>query len=262
MPSTPRLSSARAEMSRRIEHWLELPMALLGAVWLGLLIFELLQGATPATDTLGIAIWLSFIAEFGARFAVAPAKARFLRRNWITGLSLLLPALRVLRFVRVVRLMRAGRAVRAVRVARLLTSFNRGMRALGATMRSRGFPYVVALTCIVAVLGAAGMFTFERDTGGELAFATFGSALWWTAMLLTTMGSEFWPRSPEGRLICLLLSIYAFAVFGYITATLASYFVGSDAERERERFRRLEEELSAVRVALQRLSNPPPAGGA
>jgi voltage-gated potassium channel len=48
-------------------------------------------------------------------------------------------------------------------------------------------------------------------------------------MLLTSMGSEFWPRSPEGRLLCLLLAIYGFAVFGYITASFASFFVGRDA---------------------------------
>jgi voltage-gated potassium channel len=73
-------------------------------------------------------------------------------------------------------------------------------------------------------------------------------------MLLTTMGSEFWPQSPEGRLICLVLSVYAFAVFGYITATLASYFIGSDAERERDRADRVEQELAIIRRTLQQLA--------
>jgi voltage-gated potassium channel len=234
-------------------------MTLLGALWLVLLIFELLSAPRPWTDTLGIAIWVSFVLEFGFRFSVAPTKVRFLRRNWITGLSLLLPALRVLRFARVVRLLRVGRAGRAIRLARVLTSFNRGMRTLGSTMRTRGFPYVLALTVIVLLLGASGMFAFERETGSEQGFATFGGSLWWTAMLLTTMGSEFWPRSSEGRLICLLLSVYAFAVFGYITATLASYFVGSDAEQEREHSRRLQQELSAMRLALQHLADRSPS---
>jgi hypothetical protein len=26
-------------------------------------------------------------------------------------------------------------------------------------------------------------------------------------MLLTTIGSDYWPRSPEGRILCLLLAI-------------------------------------------------------
>lgn len=225
-------------------------MAVLGAVWLLLLIVELLAGRRPFTDAVGVAIWIVFIGEFGLRFTLAPAKSRFLRRHWITALSLALPALRVLRFARVIRILRAGRALRTLRLARLLTSFSRGMRALGSTMQQRGFPYVIALTVIVLLLGAAGMYAFERASGDAAAFGTFGASLWWTAMLLTTMGSEFWPRSPEGRLVCLLLSVYAFAVFGYITATLASYFIGADAAEERRRSQRMEHELAQMRELM------------
>jgi voltage-gated potassium channel len=48
-------------------------------------------------------------------------------------------------------------------------------------------------------------------------------------MLLATMGSGFWPRSAEGRILCFLLALYGFAVFGYITASFASFFVERDA---------------------------------
>ena len=257
MTPTVRLRTARAELARRIEHWFELPMALLGVVWLLLLVFELLRGATRWSDLLTNAIWAVFIIEFSARLVLAPRKGAFLRRHWLTALSLALPALRVLRFARLVRLLRAGRTLRAVRLARLLTSFSRGMRALGATMQTRGVPYVFALTFVVLLLGAAGMHAFERDHGSP-GFTTFPAALWWTAMIITTMGSEFWPRSPEGRLICLLLSVYAFAVFGYLTATLASYFIGSDAASDGARLRRVEAELVAIRAALEQPATPDP----
>ena len=255
MAKTPSVGTARAELNRRIEHWFDVPLALLGAVWLLLLIAELVYGATPLIETGTTAIWIVFVLEFGIRFITAPRRAWFLRRNWLVALSLALPAIRILRFARVVRLLRLGRGVRALRMARLLTSFNRGMRALGSTMRTRGFPYVLALTLVVLSLGAAGMFAFERGEGNGVGFATFGAALWWTAMLLTTMGSEYWPRSPEGRIICLLLSMYGFAVFGYITATLASFFVGSDAAEERRRSRNIETELSALRAQVERLTS-------
>jgi voltage-gated potassium channel len=51
-------------------------------------------------------------------------------------------------------------------------------------------------------------------------------------MLLTSLGSEYWPQTPEGRWLCLLLSIYGFGVFGYLTATIASFFIGRDAEEK------------------------------
>ncbi|MFC0389344.1 potassium channel family protein, partial [Muricoccus vinaceus] len=106
---------------------------------------------------------------------------------------------------------------------------NRGMNALRAGLRRRGLGYVAALTALVSLLGAAGMYAFERAPEVEGGFSSFGDALWWTAMLMTTMGSDFWPRTAEGRVLCLLLATYAFAVFGYITAAFASFFVGRDA---------------------------------
>jgi voltage-gated potassium channel len=47
---------------------------------------------------------------------------------------------------------------------------------------------------------------------------------------LTSIGSDYFPQSAEGRLLCFIIALYGFAVFGYVTATLATYFVGRDAE--------------------------------
>lgn len=89
---------------------------------------------------------------------------------------------------------------------------------------------MLLLSLLVLFGGAAGMYNFE-DMGPGTGFDSFGAALWWTAMILVTMGSDFWPRSPEGRLLCLLIAVYGYSVFGYLTATLASLFIASDAAR-------------------------------
>ena len=102
------------------------------------------------------------------------------------------------------------------------------MRTLALGFKRRGVGYLVVLTALVAIKGAAGMYRFELEAPGNPGFPDYGTALWWTAMLLTTMGSDYWPRTPEGRLLCLLLSVYAFAVFGYVTAAIAAYFVDQD----------------------------------
>jgi voltage-gated potassium channel len=142
--------------------------------------------------------------------------------------SLALPAFRLVRIFRLARLARVARAARGVRLARVLGALNRGMRAAAVGFRHRGLGYLVVLTLLVAVVGSAGMYRFELDVPGGPGFADYGAALWWTAMLLTTMGSDYWPRTAEGRLLCLLLAMYAFAVFGYVTAAIAAYFVGKD----------------------------------
>src|SRR5919112_6390240 len=177
-------------------------------------------------------IWIIFILDFAVKLALAPDKTDYLKANWLTALALAVPALRVFRIFRVVRVMRAARAARGLRLFRVVSSLNRGMRALGATMRRRGFGYVVALTFIVALSGAAGMYAFENESPDGRGFASYGEALWWTAMVMTTMGSDYFPRTAEGRVLCFILAVYAFAVFGYVTATLATFFVGRDAESQ------------------------------
>ena len=213
----------------QLEAWLEWPMQILGFVWLGLLVIELLQGLTPLLAGLSTTIWIVFILDFVLRLTLAPAKGSYLKDNWITVISLIVPALRLLRVVRAFRLLRAGSAIRGVRLVKVIGSINRGMNALGRSMGRRGLGYVVMLTLLITLAGAAGMYAFEGESPGG-TIVDYPTALWWTAMIMTTMGSEYWPRTPEGRALCILLALYAFAVFGYVTASLATYFVGRDAE--------------------------------
>jgi voltage-gated potassium channel len=146
----------------------------------------------------------------------------------LTALSLLVPALRIFRIFRVVRLLRVTRVGQGLRLFRVVSSLNRGMRALRAALERRGFGYVILLTILVVFAGAAGMYAFENQIPGGLT--SYGEALWWTGMIMTTLGSEYWPQTFEGRVLCYFLALYAFAIFGYVTATLATFFVGRDAE--------------------------------
>ncbi len=217
----------RATVLRELEDWLELPMLVLGLVWLALLIADLLMLLPASVEPVLTGIWGVFVADYLLRLWLAEHRWHYVRHNWLTLLALAVPALRVLRFARLAPLLRATRAVRTVRAARVVTSFSRARRSLHALLgRRHGVGYVVVLTFVVVITGAAAMLAFEQE--GPNGFDGYAHALWWTAMLVTTMGSEQWPVTVEGRALCLALAIYGFAVFGYITATIASWFVGRD----------------------------------
>jgi voltage-gated potassium channel len=209
-----------------LEEWLQTPMMVLSFAWLLLVIVELVWGTTRMLEVFGTAIWIIFIVEFTLRFALAPRKGSFLQRNWLTVIALVVPAFRLLRGL---RFLKVARAARGFRLVRIVGTANRGMNALRASLSRRGLGYVIGLTVLIALLGAGGMLAFEPAAEVEGGFASYTDALWWTGMLLTTMGSEFWPKSLEGRILCFLLSLYGFAVFGYITASFASFFVERDA---------------------------------
>lgn len=232
-------------------------MLVLGFVWLALLVLEFTRGLSPFLEAMGTIIWIIFILDFSLKLILAPQKLAYLKSNWLTAVALLVPALRVFRIFRVVRLLRIARAARGLRLVRVITSLNRGMRALGASMGRRGFGYVLALSFIVVLSGAAGMYAFENEIPGGLN--TYGESLWWTAMLLTSIGSEYWPKTAEGRALCFILSLYGFAVFGYVTATLATFFIGRDAENQEAELvgaksvEALREEIAGLRLEIRAL---------
>lgn len=219
------LVTERKKLFKQIEHIFEVPLIILGFAWLILLVIELVYGANEFLEDVSAIIWIIFIGDFLIKFVIAPLKWNFLKTNLLTIVSLVVPAFRIFRLFRVIRLLRFSRSLRLIRV---IGGLNRSMRALSATMSRRGFGYVLVLTLIVILAGAAGMYAFERDVSNGLR--DYGTALWWTTMVMTTLGSEYWPQTTEGRLLCVVLSIYAFAVFGYITATIATFFIGRDAE--------------------------------
>jgi len=220
------LVKERKRLLFSIEKLLEGPMIFLGFVWLVLLLIELIWGLSKVLEYISLGIWILFIIDFLLKFILAPHKINYLKKSWLTAFSLIIPALRIFRLLRFIRLLRGLRGIRLIRV---VSSLNRSMKSLGATMRRRGFAYVFLLTLFVTLGGAAGMYALENPNPG---FESFGMALWWSAMRIITAGSDFWPLTPEGRGLAFLLAVFGYAIFGYVTATIASFFIGRDAEEK------------------------------
>jgi voltage-gated potassium channel len=227
--------SERWELLRTLDRVLEGPLIVLSFVWLAVLLAEFVVGTDVRFDVLVYAIWVVFIIEVAIELVIAPDRLGYLRGNWLKVISLAIPALRALRVLTALRFLRAARAVRSASLLRLLTSLNRGMGALGRTLDRARFVYVVALTVLVIVIGAGGLLFFEREAAAELQAAgergmtSYGEALWWTAMAMTTVGTDYFPVTAEGRLLGWLLSVFAIGVFGYVTATMAGHFLGIEA---------------------------------
>ena len=81
-------------------------------------------------------------------------------------------------------------------------------------------------------------------------------------MIMTTLGSAYWPQTPEGRVFGFLLALYAFAIFGYVTASLATFFIGRDANSEEaevagaKAIEALHAEIVALRDEVRALRSP------
>ena len=255
--------SRRWRLLEQLDDWLRGPMLVLSLAWLAIVVAELMGVGNPLIELLGAVIWIVFIIEFAVRFTLAPAKGPFLRRNWLTVVALVVPAFRLLRSLAVLR---AARGLRGLRLVRIVGTANRSMNALKASLRRRGFGYVAGLTLLVIGLGAAGMLSFEPAGEVEGGFTGYGHALWWTAMLVASIGTDFWPATAEGRILSALLALYGLAVFGYVAATFASFFIGRDAQSAggeiagAAELASLRREIAKLRKALEAEAKPAAQG--
>lgn len=243
----------REELRERIDGWMKVPLDLLGIALIVVVVVEFSADLSPgwesALSAVNWFIYAVFTLNFLVQFALAPFKGRYLRRNWLAAVSVLLPALRALRVLRAVRA-----AARSLRLVRMLTATNRGTRSLNRMLRGYQFGRVLGLTVAVIAVGAAALAYFE--TGGSQLGIRYGDALWWATAFVTTIGSDFQPGTVEGRIVATLLVVWGLGVFGFLTGAVASYFVGQDAaggdveDGTGEEIRDLRQEVAELKVML------------
>ena len=241
-----KLNRERWTLLVTVKNTLAPVMDILAFVWLALTLFELSTTLSPVLESIITIIWVIFAVYFILEFFLAPKKRVYLTHNWLTAVSLFLPALRIFRFLRIFRYLRG---LRGLSLLKIISSINRGMRSLSRSLVRRVSVYVFVLTVMVVLAGAAGILNLEGHT--EDYVSNFGKALWWSAMMVTSIGTDFFPRSAEGRLLAFLLAVYGFAVFGYITAGLASFLM--DRIKKQESRPSVETEIAALRMEIKEL---------
>jgi voltage-gated potassium channel len=240
------------ELLSRLSSWLDLPMALLGLIWTGMLVFQLAFPTSPWVEWIGradLAIWGIFGLQFFLEIGLASNKIRYLRQNWLTAVSVVLPMFRIARLAVTLR------ALRSLSVVSIVVRTNRATRAAAEMFGSGQFHYVVAISTIVVVMSAAGV-SFLEATEPESPLRSFSEALWWAAAMITTVSVGIEPLSAEARVLSFLLRIFGVAVFGYITAQIASFLVDQrvqarDVSRENVSVR----EITDLRHDLARLQS-------
>ena len=107
--------------------------------------------------------------------------------------------------------------VRVVRLARVLMA-SRGLRRLFERLGR-----VAIVAAIVTLLGAVIAYHAEHPTNSE--FKTFGDALWWGIVTLTTVGyGDVVPKTTAGRAAGVMIMLTGIAVLGLLAGSLASFF--------------------------------------
>jgi voltage-gated potassium channel len=166
-----------------------------------------------SVDTADYVIWALFTADYGVRLALSADRMAFVRAHLFDLAVVMLPFLRPLRAVRALRGLRGLSGLRVLQASRLAAFVGTGLgHARGGTIHN------------------------------------YGDALWWAVVTVTSVGyGDKYPVTAAGRGVAVVLMITGIALFGVVTASIASYFVEQDQDR------RVEARLGEVLAVLHRM---------
>ena len=78
----------------------------------------------------------------------------------------------------------------------------------------------------VTMVGLIFAFAAVMRVADSESFPTYGTALWWSASTVTTVGyGDVVPKEPLGRLVAGVLMVLGFAFLSLVTGTIASALV-------------------------------------
>jgi voltage-gated potassium channel len=192
------------------ERWSTAPLAILAILYLVLYSYEVLGHLPPALffDFVVISdvIWGIFIIDFLARFFLSPEKVKFLKRNAIELVALILPFFRAFRMFRVV----------------IALGF---LSRVGKTLNARINIYVGVILPLLIYVCALGVYDAEHKAPGA-NITNFGDAIWWAFVTICTIGyGDYYPVTFEGRSIAVLLMVAGLAFISVITVSVATMFL-------------------------------------
>ncbi|MGW6423839.1 potassium channel family protein [Nocardia sp. NPDC055053] len=238
---------------QRWERATNLPLMVLAVLFLLLYAWRVLDtDASPTLDSgllwADIGIWAVFAADFAVRLRLSTDRVRFVRRHPLDLLVVLVPPFRPLRLVRAALL--------------LLDTLNRATKP-----RTRLVTFVATSSLLILLLSSLAFFDAEYGAP-ESKIKTFGDALWWSAVSVTTVGyGDVYPVTTEGRLVSLVLMTLGIGLISFAIGTMTSWVVeqlktvDDAADRAERTLAELVDEVRSLRTEVAELrerSQAPP----
>ena len=153
------------------------------------------------------AIWAIFVVDYAIQLHLAENRVRFLKKEWLALLFVIVPFFRPIR------------AVRGVIFLRQATT--RPRESLMVTI-----PWIIAATtALMTVIMAATMLDVERFAPGA-NIHTPSDALWWALTTVTTVGyGDKYPVTNEGRLVASFLILFGLGLLSSLTGYFATWIL-------------------------------------
>jgi voltage-gated potassium channel len=189
-------------------------------------------------------IWSIFLFEYVIELALSESRWRYIRRNWLSPLVVIISFPLLPDLLGMVRL---ARLARFLRFARLAGVTMRGLSELQVVLARRGLLYVAVTTTVLILAGGAALEVLEpRSVDGG-----FLDGIWWAIVTASTVGyGDIAPSTFAGRLIAVVLMLSGIGLISTFSASITTYFVGqqeaADLSEMRERLKKIETMLAEL----------------
>ena len=199
-------------------------------VYLGVTLVQLFGRASygPGLFWFDTGMSVLFLGDYLIRLYFAPDWRAFVRHVWnIADLIVIATPLAALRFGS-----ELTSVVRIVRVIRLSAIAKRVWDSRTRTSHGGQVKWMAVVATGVVVLACLTVWSVESTHAGSMIHTPM-DALWWAIVTMFTVGyGEMYPHSATGKVSAVVLMIAGIALFGWVTATLASWFVETGTEKD------------------------------
>ena len=230
----------RQELVNRLDAITDLPLTVLSILMIPLLIGPLLSDIDHKTEMiytiLDTALWSIFLIDILIKIAISPQKWKYVNEHRLNVILALVPWLRFLRVIRSILIIwRLYRG--AGRLARI--------------------DLVLIYALLLVIISATGIFLFEQGETSSFHIKSYHDAIWWALVTVSTVGyGDLVPATLGGRLIALILMFGGVALFGAVTANVATLFTKSSQSNELETLvANLTEEVRDLRNEIRKSSD-------
>ncbi len=222
------------------------PMMVLTVLWLPVLIVPLVKpvhGEVATTlDVIDYTVWALFALEYLVKLVLAPSRRQFVLHHKLDLLIVAIPVFRPLR---------VGRLANLARLGRVGLVLGEGLRRARSILTHRGLHFVLLASSMVILACAALVTVAERHAPGA-NIHDFGQGLWWAMVTVTTVGyGDRYPVTPMGQGVAVVLMLVGIGLIGWLTATVASFFVDERTDELQERLVRMEGMLAELLAERQ-----------
>jgi voltage-gated potassium channel len=241
---------SREEALHKFERMTAWPLLILAVAIIPIIVVpmvvDLPQGALSALKAADWLIWAAFAIDYIVRFSIAPRKGHFLTHHKLDLVVVAVPfaqPLRLIRSVRVLRVFRAGRAA---------TYLGKGVQEGRSLLSRENFGFAILMAGLAILGGAALVYGLERsDPNGTIK--SMPDAIWWAITTVSTVGSDKYPVTAEGRAIAVVLMVVGIGLVGLLAGTMASFFV---EEQHKRQLAELLRKMEAIEMQLAKQNGP------